>query len=779
LVSDPADGDTEWIELYNKLDKLVNLESWAIEEGSGAKTKLSGQIGKGAFIVIEKPKGNLNNKGDIVILRDAGGNLIDQVTYGNWNDGQTDNNAPVAADPYSIARKLDGYNTFNNANDFSLTSELTKGTSNIIIFVEEGEEEITTADRAQYDYSNEIIISEIFPNPAGNDSEAEFIEVYNKSESDVNLAGWRLGDETNKRYTVKENLIIKTKEYLVIYREDSGIALNNSGDTVKLFQPLLEAVYQEVKYEASQEDWSYNWREVDGKYVWSEIVTPGQANEIKEVNHEPVVEFSCSSTALTGQPVEFDGSDSWDEDGDELIFFWDFGDGFTNILINPEHTFLQAGTYSVRLEVNDDQASSSQEKIIKIVAGQEELTADESISFNTNAAIIINELLPNPAGNEATNEWIEIYNPSESAVNLLNWKLADSGAADYPFIFKTEVNLGPGMFSLITRPESKLTLNNNSDSVSLFNSLDELIDTVEYKIAAEGESYARGANGKWFWTTALTPGEENTISLAASQTVSSSVSFSSAAAGQDNPAVMNLEEVKNCAAGDKVEVEGIVAVEPGVLGTQYFYIVGSAGVQVYSYKKDFPPLSRGDYIRVRGEISLVNGEHRLKTATAADMEIIERKDEPIPVELICDKIDDSRVGELITVSGEVTERKSSTVYLDDGTDEIRVYVKNTTGINPAVFEEGSKVTVAGILTQSSSGPRLAPRSPDDIVSQDVVGAAVAGQPEVLGEVTVADEWEIAARDKKMELMKYVLITAGALIIILSGLLIRARKTIKN
>ncbi|MEA1962796.1 MAG: helix-hairpin-helix domain-containing protein [Patescibacteria group bacterium] len=191
LVSDPADGEVEWLELFCNLDKKINLENWHIQEGSGVKTKLAGEIDN--FFIIEKPKGNLNNKGDIIELYylDI---LIDRVIYGNW---EGISNAPVAKDPFSIARKIDGYTTFNNEQDFNITIEPTKNSSNIIISeIPEETKEDAVEEKINYDYSAEILISEILPNPKGSDTENEFIEIYNSSGKDIDLNGWILGDES-------------------------------------------------------------------------------------------------------------------------------------------------------------------------------------------------------------------------------------------------------------------------------------------------------------------------------------------------------------------------------------------------------------------------------------------------------------------------------------------------------------------------------------------------------------------------------------------------------
>ncbi|MDP2696012.1 MAG: lamin tail domain-containing protein, partial [bacterium] len=152
FVSDPADNEVEWIELYNKTNGEINLTGWWIEEGSKAKTKLAGVIsasGVGRYKVIDKPAGNLNNSGDIIILYDANGKIIDQIAYGNWDDGNTTDNAPAANDPGGTARKFDGYNTFNNLNDFAETSKPTKGVSNII----ETEDEVSAEVKAKFDFS--------------------------------------------------------------------------------------------------------------------------------------------------------------------------------------------------------------------------------------------------------------------------------------------------------------------------------------------------------------------------------------------------------------------------------------------------------------------------------------------------------------------------------------------------------------------------------------------------------------------------------------------------
>lgn len=59
---------------------------------------------------------------------------------------------------------------------------------------------------------------------------------------------------------------------------------------------------------------------------------------------------------LSGDPplqVFFDGRESRDPNGETLQFLWDFGDGSTSTINQPEHIFADAGTYTVVLRVTN------------------------------------------------------------------------------------------------------------------------------------------------------------------------------------------------------------------------------------------------------------------------------------------------------------------------------------------------------------------------------------------------------------------------------------------
>jgi len=128
--------------------------------------------------------------------------------------------------------------------------------------------------------------------------------------------------------------------------------------------------------------------------------------------------------------------------------------------------------------------------------------------------------------------------------------------------------------------------------------------------------------------------------------------------------------------------------------------------------------------------------------------------------VLANEITEELAGALVRLSGEIVERKSSTVYLDDQNGEVPVYIKAGTGLDAKKFAAGDYVTATGIVSRTNSGLRILPRSPADLVKIQVAGAA--GPAEVLGQVSPVDRWEIAARDQRRELFTYLLILAGAL-----------------
>ena len=104
------------------------------------------------------------------------------------------------------------------------------------------------------------------------------------------------------------------------------------------------------------QNWRFTVRPGDGEgqlgaFQTSPTVTIG--------NTPPVADAGGLYEALPGEAVAFDGSGSFDADGDALIYLWDFGDNVASNSMNPTHTYINPGTYTVVLTVNDGTEDSN------------------------------------------------------------------------------------------------------------------------------------------------------------------------------------------------------------------------------------------------------------------------------------------------------------------------------------------------------------------------------------------------------------------------------------
>ena len=75
-----------------------------------------------------------------------------------------------------------------------------------------------------------------------------------------------------------------------------------------------------------------------------------------EGNGSPRADFGWSCDDLTCQFTDA----STDADGSVTAWAWRFGDGSTSTERQPSHTYAEPGTYTVRLEVTDDQGATDQ-----------------------------------------------------------------------------------------------------------------------------------------------------------------------------------------------------------------------------------------------------------------------------------------------------------------------------------------------------------------------------------------------------------------------------------
>jgi len=109
------------------------------------------------------------------------------------------------------------------------------------------------------------------------------------------------------------------------------------------------------------------------------IVTPAP-------NQPPIANANGPYTGIEGQTVEFDASASYDPEGANLTYYWNFGDGETAVTTQPttSHVYAQEGNYTVTLIVNDSVQNSTPSITHALINDTEpiaEFTANKTSGF--------------------------------------------------------------------------------------------------------------------------------------------------------------------------------------------------------------------------------------------------------------------------------------------------------------------------------------------------------------------------------------------------------------
>lgn len=142
-------------------------------------------------------------------------------------------------------------------------------------------------------------------------------------------------------------------------------------------------------------------------------------------------------------------------------------------------------------------------------------TPAEPTDTSAPAAVIqITELLPNPAppATDSKDEYIELYNPNEEAVDLTGYKLQSGNTFSYSYMFDN-VTLGPHEYRAFFVTETGTILSNTSGQARLLGPNGTIVaQTNAYDSANDGDGWAL-VNNTWQWTTSPTPNSANELAL--------------------------------------------------------------------------------------------------------------------------------------------------------------------------------------------------------------------------------------------------------------------------
>lgn len=128
-----------------------------------------------------------------------------------------------------------------------------------------------------------------------------------------------------------------------------------------------------------------------------------------------------------------------------------------------------------------------------------------SVSSVFAADVVINEAFANPENED--NEFIELYNTSDSEIDLSSWKITDK-VKSYPI---TDQKIAGKGFLVLKKSTTTLQLNNTDEEIKLKNSSDQDIDTFSYSDTISNKSWSRvpDGTGSFVNNTNVTEGTAN------------------------------------------------------------------------------------------------------------------------------------------------------------------------------------------------------------------------------------------------------------------------------
>ncbi|RIL08456.1 hypothetical protein DCC79_13785, partial [bacterium] len=663
-----ATRDDEWVELFNAGDAMVDIGGWQLDDSAGG--------GSAPFVVpggtVIGPRGHLalykrqtglalNNDADTVRLLRPDGTEADahayagtrpDVSHARLSDGDGAWADTLAPSPGAANRGPDAPSTPPGAPS---PTPLTGGTP--------GPATPPVPARPAF---LPLLISEVLFDPAasGDDAAGEWVELFNRSDAAVDLAGWSIGDRVRwdilpaaavppwgfvivaAGAAMGDELRAAGATVVVVADGAIGNGLANRGDVVRLRGPTGEAI---------------------------DAVSYGDNLDA----FDPAVPRGPPGTSVERLPP--------DTDTDTASDWW-----------------LQPAPSPGRAGLRHDAPPR--------VVLNEVLPAPSRVDWDGDGA-------PGFA-----DEWVELYNAADHPVDLEGWRLEDRAADGWSHRFPPGTRVSAGGFHVVFRAASGLALDNGADTVRLIRSDGVEADRFTWTApVGYDRSWSRAGDGADAWTGdyAVTPGAPNRPRAAASGRAHPPTSDE--AEGAARP--IDLTDVRRLAPGSRVAVAGRVTLPPGVIDARTAYIgTEAAGVRLFLAPKgaSLPPWAEGDRVSAVGRLKDYHGEREVVLAGPGDVRLDGPGPAVEPLEVPTGTLDEALEGRLVALGGRVVSARATRWSLDDGSGPAVVALPRGGGRPWPAAAPGAWWSAIGVVGQYAArapwegGHRLTPRQPADV-----------------------------------------------------------------
>lgn len=146
-----------------------------------------------------------------------------------------------------------------------------------------------------------IQVSELLPNPDGNDADQEFIELYNPNDESVELSSFVLavGGGSPKLYPLSADMGVPARGYVVLYHSDLAFTLVNSSSRVQLLGADGAVVDEPPGYIGPDD--GVAWALIGGVWQYTNQPTPGSANRGSIIEDDEVEMVSGLKSCAVNQ----------------------------------------------------------------------------------------------------------------------------------------------------------------------------------------------------------------------------------------------------------------------------------------------------------------------------------------------------------------------------------------------------------------------------------------------------------------------------------------------
>ncbi|MCP4216341.1 MAG: MBL fold metallo-hydrolase [bacterium] len=443
-----TDSIEEWVEIYNNSSSTVDLTGWTITDNNGSGSVYTIPSGytmvPGSYFTIAADSNGFNaiygydadlygtipafnNGGDALLLKDGTGTLKDTVAWeggasGGIPSGWGSTSQPTASTGNSIVRATVTPDT-DTYSDWSTASA-------------NGNPQ-TQAQSGPPSSQYKVVFSELLYDTPGTDSIEEWIELYNNTDAEVDLAGWVITDNngSGSSYTIPSGYTIQPGTYFTI-------AVNSGG---------FNALYG---FDADL------YGSIAG------LNNTGDALILKDASDLVADMVAWEGGAGAGIP------DGW---GSTSLPSASTGNAIVRSSVTTDNNVY--GDWTTASNNGNPGVQSSAPKVV------------------------FSEIFYDTPGTESKEEWLELYNNSATSVDIGGWVITDNNGSGSSYTIPSGTTMAAGAYITIGKQNQgfkKLygynpniagsipSLNNSGESLLLKNGDGDVIDFVGWEGGASG-----------------------------------------------------------------------------------------------------------------------------------------------------------------------------------------------------------------------------------------------------------------------------------------------------